>query len=127
MRRVLFSQQAAVGTGSAPPVQPDLYKYGSSDYTPSVVYYTSTHRQADDDVMFMLTVNNCRVVNSSVGNGAIDNISNSNTVNSGTIVVNPASGAIFDVLSPNVIYEFSGGIVDAQPKPHWYFPPPSLY
>jgi hypothetical protein len=78
--------------------------------------------------MFMIRVNNCRVVNSSVGNGAYGNISSSNTVNSAIIIVNPESGAIFDVLSPNVIYEYSGGIVDAQVMtPRWYFPPSSPF
>jgi hypothetical protein len=122
MRRVNFDTKGAVGAGSPPPVQPGIAPYN----THAPVYYTSTHRGATNETMFMIRVNNCRVTNSSVGYYAYDNISTSNTVDSALVIVNPASGAIFDVLSPNVIYEYSGGTVDAQEMtPHWYFPPSS--
>jgi hypothetical protein len=80
-----------------------------------------------NEPMFLITVRNCRVVNSVIGYGIYSGIYSSNpTADTATVIVNPASGQIADVLSPNAIYEFSGGTVDSQPMlPHWYFPPSS--
>jgi hypothetical protein len=124
-RQVTFSQKAAVGPYDPEPVEPVFGPRNGSMFSPIPIYYTSTHRDAEGELKFMITVENCSVVNWNDGNGEYALIDTGSTADKATLIVNPETGHIFDVLSPNIIYQYSGGTVDVvEMTSHWYFAPP---
>jgi hypothetical protein len=130
VRQVNFSQKAAVGPYDPEPVRPVFARSNGaiSYYSSAPIYYTSTHRDAEGELKFMITVENCRVVNWNYGNGFYDLIDTGSTGDTATVIVNPDTGHIFDVLNPNIIYQYSGGVAEAVAvDSYWYFDPPLDY
>jgi hypothetical protein len=105
------------------PVVPRLGPGFGNMYAPLPIYYESSHRGTYQN-MFMVTVDNCMVNNSSWGHGAYETSVSNFTDYTATVIVNPASGHIYDILTPNIIYQITPEELDIEEKTHWYFAPP---